>query len=99
MRGYGPRLKGELYSYIPTYLTDNNGFALITNRGQPNPNVIAPTNVSFEMLADKGGTQFKVIHNGFKYLPEGTQEEICQQYKDYWASNALPHLKTLIENS
>lgn len=58
----------------------------------------APTNVSFEMLPVEGGTQFNVNHNGFKYLPEDTQEEICQQYQIYWAEDAIPRLKSIVDN-
>lgn len=58
-----------------------------------------PTNVSFELLPAEGGTQFKLTHNGFKYLPVESREEIYQGYEIYWASVALPRLKTLVESS
>jgi len=56
----------------------------------------APTNVSFEMSPTVDGTQFKIFHNGFKYLPEADQEEICKQYQAYWAIDALPRLKSIV---
>ena len=57
----------------------------------------APTNVYFELDPAKEGTQFKLHHKGFKYLPGDSQAEICRQYELYWASVALPQLKILLD--
>lgn len=59
----------------------------------------APTNVSFQPLPVEDGTQFELTHNGFKYLPGDSQQEIYRQYQTYWADVALPQLKSLIEDS
>lgn len=58
-----------------------------------------PTNVSFQSLPTQGGTLFRLIHNGFKYLPDEFKKDICQQYRTYWAEVALPQLKALVESS
>lgn len=58
-----------------------------------------PTNITFDLDLAPGGTQFKLTHSGFKYLPPETQAEICRQYEIYWAEKSLPQLKTLLESS
>lgn len=57
----------------------------------------APTNVSFQPLPIECGTRFLLIHSGFKYLPDHSQQEIHRQYQAYWDEVALPQLKSLVE--
>lgn len=55
-----------------------------------------PTNVTFEMIPADSGTLFSIHHNGFKYLPEADQTEVCRQYQEYWSKVTLPRLKSIV---
>jgi uncharacterized protein YndB with AHSA1/START domain len=42
------------------------------------------TTVSFDLEENENGTLFKLVHNGFKYLPPEVQHQIHKRYEDFW---------------
>lgn len=102
----GGELKFKIhYNGEPYFITGETGLLQINKKlvftwieqNQWGQKWFTPTNVTFEMEATTGGTQFTIHHTGFKYLPENEQEEICQRYQQYWAMDALPRLQELAE--
>ena len=85
INGVKSTILGEMTLLIP-----NERFSFSWNEKQGRrERWSTPTMVNFFFNKGKDGTEIRLEHTGFEYLPQDEQQEVFDRYKIYWETSGV----------